>query len=131
MGSDDRSSSSTGFIGSIRNLGAGVLSCIEDRLKLFSLELQEEKLRLVQIYAWISAVIFAGMLAITFASLTLVYFFWETARLTVLGGLAVFYTVATIALIIALRRFLSHQPEPFAASRQEISSDLACIRNPN
>jgi len=118
-------------MGSLRTLGAGVLSSIEDRLKLFSLELQEEKFRLVQIFAWISAVLFAGMLAITFASLTLVYFFWETARLTVLGGLAVFYTVVTIALIVALRRFLSHQPEPFAASRQEISSDLACIRNSN
>lgn len=120
-----------GFLGSFRTLGDGLLATVEDRLRLFSIELQEEKFRLIQTFIWISAALLAGMMAITFVSLTVVYLFWESARLAVLGGLAVFYAGAMVAIIVAFRRFLARQPDPFAATLQEIGSDRACIRNPN
>ena len=104
---------------------------MQDRLELFTVELQEEKFRLIQTFIWISAAVFSGMLAITFASLTLVYLCWESARLAVLGGLAVFYAGIMVAIIIAFRRFLTRQPGPFSATRQEIGEDRACIRNGN
>lgn len=120
-----------GFLASFRALGDVLLATVSDRLELFSLELQEEKFRLIRIFLWISAGIFAGMMAVTFASLTLVYLFWETARLAVLGGLALFYATALVAIIIAFRRFLTRQPQPFAATLQEIKEDRACIRTGN
>ncbi len=120
-----------GFLGSFRTLGDGLLATVEDRLRLFSIELQEEKFRLIQTFIWISAALLAGMMAITFVSLTVVYLFWESARLAVLGGLAVLYAGAMVAIIVAFRRFLARQPDPFAATLQEIGSDRACIRNPN
>jgi uncharacterized membrane protein YqjE len=121
----------TGFLASFRSLGDVLLATVSDRLELFSVELQEEKFRLIRIFLWISAGIFAGMMAVTFASLTLVYLFWESARLAVLGGLAVFYAAALVAIIIAFRRFLARQPQPFAATLQEIKEDRACIRTGN
>lgn len=121
----------TGFLASFRALGDVLLATVSDRLELFSVELQEEKFRLIRIFLWISAGIFAGMMAVTFASLTLVYLFWESARLAVLGGLAAFYTGALVAIIIAFRRFLARQPQPFAATLQEIKEDRACIRTGN
>lgn len=124
-------SDSPGFLSSLRSLGDGLLATVQDRLELFSVELQEEKFRLIQTFVWISAAIFAGMMAITFASLTLVYLFWESARLAVLGGLTVFYAGALVAIIIAFRRFIARQPSPFAATRQEITEDRTCIRNPS
>jgi uncharacterized membrane protein YqjE len=123
------SSRHVGFLSSFRALGDGLLSTVQDRLELFSVELQEEKFRLIQTFIWISAAIFTGMMAIMFASLTLVYLFWESARLTVLGGLTVFYAGALVAIIIAFRRFIARQPRPFTATRQEIGEDRACIRN--
>lgn len=120
-----------GIVASFRALGDGLLATVADRLELFSLELQEEKFRLIRIFLWISAVIFAGMMAVTFASLTLVYLLWESARLAVLGGLAVFYAAALGAIIIAFRRFLARQPSPFAATLQEIGEDRTCIRTGN
>ncbi len=119
--------SSTGFLGTFRALGDGLLATVQDRLELFAVELQEEKLRLIQTFVWISAALFTGMMAVTFASLTLVYFFWETARLAVLGGLAVFYTAAMLAIILAFRRFLARQPVPFAATREVLGEDRSCI----
>jgi uncharacterized membrane protein YqjE len=118
-----------GFLGSFRILGDSLLATVQDRLDLLSVELQEEKFRLIQTFIWISAAVFTGMMAIAFASLTLVYFFWASARLAVLGGLTVFYAIALVAIVIAFRRFIARQPSPLAATRQEIGEDRSCIRN--
>jgi uncharacterized membrane protein YqjE len=120
-----------GFLASFRALGDGLLSTVQDRIELLAIELHEEKFRLVQIFIWISAAIFTGMMAITFASLTLVYLFWDSARLAVLGGLSVFYAGALGVIIVAFRRFLAHQPKPFAATLAELGEDRACIHNPS
>jgi len=124
-------SSPAGLLNSLRSLGDGLLAMAHDRLELFSLELQEEKYRLILTFVWITAAVFMGMMAIAFASLTLVYLFWESARLMVLAGLTVFYAGALVAIILALRRFLARQPSPFAATRGELDKDRTCIRNEN
>ena len=120
---------SAGFLGALRSLGDGVLATVEDRLELFSVELQEEKCRLIQTMLWISAAVFAAIMAATFVSLTLVFLFWKSAQLAVLGGLAVFYTGALVVIVLAFRRFLARQPKPFAATLEELEADRTCIRN--
>jgi uncharacterized membrane protein YqjE len=122
---------SAGFVKSLRALTDGLLASVQDRLELFAVELHEEKFRLIQIIVWISAAIFAGGMALTFASITLVYLFWDSARLTVLGGLTLLYTGALVAVVVAFLRYLARQPRPFAASLQEIKQDRACIRTTN
>lgn len=120
-----------GYLRSLRSLGDGLLASVQHRIELFAVELQEEKFSLVQIFLWISATLFAAMMAVTFASLTLVYLFWESARLAVLGGLTLFYVVAMVVIVVAFRRYLARQPKPFAATRQQIEEDRACIRPEN
>jgi uncharacterized membrane protein YqjE len=120
-----------GYFEALRALGDGVLAGVQDRLELLSLELQEEKFRLIKTFLWISAAVFTAIMAITFVSLTVVYLFWAGARLAVLAGFAAFYAGATVAIVVAFRRFLARQPSPFAATRQEIGNDRACIRNEN
>jgi len=131
MPMDTESPSPPGILGSLRALVDGLLSSAHDRLGLISIEIQEEKFRLIQTFFWISAVFLAGVMAVTFASLTLVYLFWESARLAVLGGLALAYTAAFIALIVAFRRYLARQPRMLAATLQELDEDRACIRGKN
>ena len=121
-------SPSTGFLSSVRMLADSLLATIHDRIELISVELQEEKHRLIQIFVWISAAIFTGMMTVAFASITLVYLFWESARLAVLGGLTLLYAGALTAILIAFRRFLRRQPRAFEATLQEIKIDRACIR---
>jgi uncharacterized membrane protein YqjE len=128
---ENRLPATPGFAASLRAFGDGVFASVQQRLELFSVELQEEKFRLVQTFIWISAAVFTGMMAIAFASLTLVYLFWESARLAVLGGLALTYTAALIWIVLAFRAFLARQPNPFAATLQEIGEDRACIRSPS
>ena len=125
---EKESPASSGLLGSFRTLGDALVATLQDRLELVSVELQEEKFRLIQIFIWISAAVFAGMMAITFASLTLVYLCWESARLAVLGGLTLLYTGALVTIVVAFRRYLARQPRPFTATLQEIGEDRACIR---
>jgi uncharacterized membrane protein YqjE len=117
-----------GFLDSLRALGDGLLATVQERLELFGIELQEEKLRLVQIFIWISAAIFTGMMAITFASIALVYLFWESARMAVLVGLTALYAVAFVVIVLAFRRYLARQPHPFDATLSELGKDRECIR---
>jgi uncharacterized membrane protein YqjE len=119
----------TGIIGSLRSLGDGFLSSVEDRLELFAVEVQQEKFRLIQTEFWVWGAVFTGMMAITFASLAIVYLFWETARIAVLGGLAAMYAAAFVAIVIGFRRFLVRQPLPFEGTLREIREDRACIRS--
>jgi uncharacterized membrane protein YqjE len=121
-------SAPAGYLNSLRSLADGILASAQGRLELFAVELQEEKYRLIQIFIWISAAVFTAMMVITFASLTLVYLFWESARLTVLGGLTLLYAGTLVAIIVAFRRHLMRQPKPFAATLYEIGADRAGLR---
>ncbi len=125
---EERSPAAPGFLDSLRELGANLLGTVHDRAELFAIELQEEKVRLIQTFVWICAAVFSGMMALTFLSLTLVYMFWEQARLAVLGGLALFYLAALAGIIVAFRRYLARQPRPFDATLQELQEDRTCIR---
>lgn len=123
--------STPGLLDSLRALGAGLCATLQDRLELVSLELQEEKFHLIQIFLWISAAVFTAMMTLAFASLTVVYLFWESARLAVLGGLTALYAGALVAIVVSFRRYLAGLPKPFAATLQELGEDRACIRTGN
>ncbi|MBA4138292.1 MAG: hypothetical protein C0518_13350 [Opitutus sp.] len=120
-----------GFVSSLQNLGDALLGTAQDRLRLFAVELQEEKLRLVQILLFTAAAVLAGIMTLTFASLTLAFLFWESGRLIVLVGITVFYLVALLAIVVAFRRFLKRQMPPFAATLEEFKNDRACLRPDN
>lgn len=125
------SPASPGLIDSILTLGRHLIATVQDQVELFSLELHEERLRLVQMFVWVCAALFAGIMAVIMASVGLVYFFWESARFAVLVGLTVFYGGVCAALILSFRNFLARQPRPFAASLQQLERDRSCFREQN
>jgi uncharacterized membrane protein YqjE len=70
-------------------------------------------------------------MTVTFASLALVYMFWESGRIAILGALALFYALTFLAITVAFRRFLARQPQLLAATLQEMSEDRTCTRAEN
>jgi uncharacterized membrane protein YqjE len=119
----DSPSSLPGILNSLRQFADGLLGSVHDRLELFSIELQEEKLRIFRILILINAAIFSAFLALIFISLVIVYLFWDTARVGVLSGFAVFYSAAFVGVVLALKKFLAKQPRPFESTRQELAAD--------
>jgi uncharacterized membrane protein YqjE len=117
-----------GIRGALRALGDGVLGSIEDRMALFALEVEEEKRRLIRTMIWISATLFTAVMATGLATLTVVYLFWDSARIVVLASFAGFYAALLATSVIALRRATMRQDPPFAATIAEIQEDRRCIR---
>lgn len=126
---ESREPSSSGLLGSLRGFVDGLLGSAHDRIQLVSLELQEEKLRLVQILFWIAAIVFLAVVGTIFASLALLIIFWETARVTVVLSLAAVYIAALIAVVVGFRAYMKRQPKPFAATLDELRSDRECLQN--
>src|SRR5438045_2809023 len=112
-----------GLLESARLFSHQLISTVQDRVALVSVELQEEKLRLIQMLLWTGLTIFAGIMALTFVTLAAIALFWETARNAVLVGFAIFYSTATVGIIIAFQRFLRRQPRPLAATLGELDAD--------
>ena len=121
------SSASTGLLASLRRLGDNLLATVHDRIALVSLELQEEKLRLVRTFIWIAAVVFSAGMALVFISLTIVYLYWEQSRLAVLISLAAVYTLVFIGVVVGFRRHLAKETLPLGTTLREISEDRECI----
>lgn len=117
-----------GFVGSLRQLGDGLIATVQDRVRLISLELQEEKVQLLRVHLWLSVALFTGLLAVTFASLTLLYLFRDRAPLAVLAALTGLYTLACTVMVLGLRRMLRGQPPPFSATLEELEKDRTCLR---
>jgi uncharacterized membrane protein YqjE len=124
----ENSAPGRGLLGSLRGLADGMVGSVHDRLQLLAIELEEEKDRLIQILVWLAAIAALGFLALIFASLVLVFVFWETARVAVVVGLAAAYIIGFVAVLMAFRRYLARQPKPFAATLNELQEDRACIR---
>jgi uncharacterized membrane protein YqjE len=122
---------STGIAGSLRALADSLIGGLQHRLGLFALELHEEKHRLVQTFIWISAIVFTSVMTLAFASITLVYCLWSSARLYALGGLTFAYATALFWLVIAFRRRIAREPKPFTGTLDELMRDRSCIRPPN
>ncbi len=119
---------SSGVFDFLKAFGANVVAIVHSRLALLSAEAAEEKQRVVQLLVWTVAGIFSGMMAVILLNVTIVYLFWEEARLAVLVGLTVFYTLALAVIAIGLRRQLKSGRLPFANTMEEFRKDYECFR---
>lgn len=128
---EPRPPNSSGLLGSLREFVDGIIGSLHDRLDLLAVELHEEKYRLIQIFIWISSIVFLAMLTAVFVSLVLVVVFWESARVGVVCSLAAVYLVALAGAIIGFRNYLKRQPKPFAATLSELKKDRECIQPEN
>lgn len=128
---ESRAPGSSGLLGSLRGFADGLIGSAHDRLDLLAVELHEEKFRLIQIFIWISSIVFLAMLAMVFVSFAVVVLLWDTARVAAVCVLAGAYVAGLIAVVFAFRRYLKNQPKPFAATLGELREDRECIRERN
>ena len=128
---NDAPAAPRGLVDSLRALGDGLLASAQDRVALFALELQEEKLRVIQTLVWVAALIVTGVIALAMVSATLVYLFWDTARTTVLVALSGVHAALFLGTVAGFRRMLARQPRPLGASLEELTEDRRCLRGDN
>lgn len=122
-----RAAAPEGFIHSLRRLGANVIGLVADHARLVSLELAEEKQRLLQLLVWTAAVMLAGLLTVIFITATLVVLLWKHFGVGALGAFALLYLIAFAVLALAFRSYLRRQPAPFAGLVDELQQDRSWI----
>src|SRR5438093_10732843 len=99
---------SEGLFASARRLLDTGLATVQERLELFSVELKEERFRLIELLLWTAAAIFFGVMALTLVTVAVVFFFWESARGYVLGAFCLIYLSAAVCSIVKLRNNTKH-----------------------
>ena len=81
----------------------------EQRVACIEQQLQRERSQLVQTVSWICVMSTIILLALTFASLTLVFALWESARVPAVGALALLYSSLGFAFGVSFKKYLGTQ----------------------
>ena len=120
-----------GLFSSVRRMADTCLSSVHNRVELFGLELQEEKLRLMRLLLWTGAALFASFLAITVATIGLIFVFESPQRPFIAIGFGLLYAVIALATWIKLRNQIKDAPPPLADTMAELKKDLDALRSKN
>ncbi len=122
---------SPGLLESVRRFGRTGLAVLENRAQLFSVELAEQKARLVRVLVLAGAAIFLANTALLTVSATIVVVVGDKARVPVLIGLSLVYILASVWAFVALRKELRSAPPPFQDTISELKKDSECLKPGN
>jgi len=120
---------SGGLFSSVRRMADTCLSSVHNRVELFGLELQEEKLRLMRLLLWTGAALFASFLAITVITIAVVMISPQENRNVVVSVFGIFYAIMAIVLSLKLRSEVKNAPPPLADTTAELKKDLDALRS--
>lgn len=114
---------SRGLLDSLTVLATTLVAIVHTRLELLSTDLEEDRQHLMSLLVLTLAALFCLGVGVVLMTILLVAVFWDTHRLQVLGLLAGFFLVASLATW----RFAMHKartkPRLFAASLSELFKD--------
>lgn len=113
---------------SARRVLDSALALAEDRLRLLSVELQQEKWRLVDLLLRAAAAVVLALLAVVAATATLIYLLWPLSPLGALLGVTIVYALAAIILLKGIQKRVKEGPRPFAGTISEFQRDRECLR---
>ncbi len=116
-----------GVFESLRGLCESGLALLQNRVELFSVELEEQKARLVRVLLLAAAAIFLANTAVLVVTACIVLLAGDSARVPVLIGLLLFYALAAVLAFLALRKELRSAPPPFSGTLSELKKDRAWL----
>ncbi len=114
----------SGLLESLKRLTGTLLAIAQTRLALLSNELEEERLRIRQMFFFGSIALFFFAMFIMLLTVFVVVLFWDSYRLLVLGGMATVFFIAGLLALIALRRAARERTRLFSFSIAELSDDI-------
>lgn len=115
------------FLNALRSLWTTFLEGFAQRLDLFSLELEEEKQRLITVVVLSMVAAFAAFMGFLLLNLFVILLSWDSHREVVVLSMAGFYLAVTLGIALWLRQRSRTVPPPFHASLEEFRKDCAAI----
>lgn len=117
------SARSSGLFVSLRNLAATLVATAQTRLELLSTEIEEERLRLLQILLGSLIALFFSALGMVMLTLFVVAMFWDTHRVLVMILFAVLYLGIGAIFGLVVRSKAREKSRLFSASIAELARD--------
>jgi uncharacterized membrane protein YqjE len=118
-----------GWLDPLRRIGESLLGLIRSRFELFAVELQEEKLRLLNLLVWLGIAVTLGAAGLLVGVGALAIWLWNTTGYPGLIALALAALAVAAGVLSSLRRRIRTGPPPFAATVAEFRKDSECLRN--
>ena len=116
-----------GLFTALKNLVATLLAIGKTRAELLVTELEEEKFRLMSLWAKAIGAAFLLALGVVMAVCCVALAFWEQ-RIIVFGVFAVLFVGGGLVLVSSLKRQASQPSKMFKASLSELETDMAQLR---
>lgn len=126
---DDNPGKTGGWLHSLRRTGDSLLGLAQSRFELFAVELQEEKLRALDIIVWLVVALALGVAGLLVGLCALAIYLWDIAGYFGLGGLALVSLAAGAGVLWSIRRRIRNGAVPFAETIGEFRKDSECLRN--
>jgi len=117
-----------GWTEPLRRSGDSLLGLVQSRLELFTVELQEEKLRAINLLVWLTIALALAVAGLLVAVGALALFLWNAAGYLGLIGLAVLTLASAAGLLWWLRQKLETGPTPFDTTVAEFKKDREWLR---
>ncbi len=85
-----------GLFDSLGRLASEGLGLVQNRAELLSVELQEEKARLLEVLLWMAVFLFFGIVFVLVLTATVVMVFPQGVRIYVAGAFSVLYLIGAV-----------------------------------
>lgn len=116
-----------GLFASLKNLAATLIAIGKTRAELLVTELEEEKFRLMSLWAKAIGAAFLLALGVVMFVCCIALAFWEQ-RVVVFGVFAFLFVGGGLLLLSSLKRQASQPSKMFKASLSELEADMAQLR---
>lgn len=112
-----------GIVQSLRSLAATLVALLRTRAELLATEIEEERVRLLQLLFWAAAALFFLGVGVLLLVILYVAAFWDSYRITAIVALAVIFLAAGAGMAIGVRNRMYARPRLFSASLDELARD--------
>jgi uncharacterized membrane protein YqjE len=109
--------------GLVTRLARTGLAALQNRGELFLVELQEERIRLIELFLWAGVTVCLGLGFLIVFTATIILLFNENLRIYAAGGFSLLYLLATIFALLNLRALAKSSATPFPDTVAEIQKD--------
>lgn len=108
---------------SLRNLAATLVALLRDRFELLATEIEEERIRLLELLFWAAGALFFLAVGVLLLVVLLVAVFWDSHRIVAIVVLAGLFLAAGAGMAVAVRNRMHVRPKIFSASLDELARD--------
>src|SRR4051812_21578492 len=114
---------------SVGRLGATLVSLLQTRLELATVEVEEETLRLLSYLMLSLLALFLFGIAIVMVALFVIILFWDTHRIEAVLAMAALFAVLGTLIARNVRQRMASKPRLLSFTIAELNKDIECIRS--